>query len=124
MELGADTAINYQEPGKGNTALHIAYARRDLKTIMLLESYGANREILNREGQKPADLLALTFKQTEQLLDFHTSLDIHEHVFLLELDAFNDKNNLRQIQQNLNTPPKLRSAEPLNIPGASGPGGI
>jgi hypothetical protein len=88
LELGADKEVNYQEPAKGNTALHIAYARRDLDSIKLLESFGASREIKNKEGKTPDDMLELNFRQARNLLRFHTSPDGHRHTFLLDKGDF------------------------------------
>lgn len=98
LELGADEGINYQEPTKGNTVLHIAYARRDLNAIKILESYGASRDIVNREGKKPSDMLSLTFNQTQDLLKFHTSPDYHPNTFSLDKTRFNKAPNLAKIR--------------------------
>lgn len=106
LKLGADDGVNYQEPTKGNTALHIAYARRDLNTIQLLESYGASRDIVNREGKKPSDMLNLTFNQTKDLLTFHTSPDHHPNTFSLDDTRFNNMSNLAKI--------RLHASKPIN----------
>lgn len=97
LSLGADVAINYQEPTKGNTALHIAFARRDLKSVELLILFGASLGISNLEGKKPGDMSRLSFSQTETLLDFHTSPDGHPSTFVLKKLAFNDKSTLKQL---------------------------
>ena len=98
LALGADEGIDYQEPTKGNTALHIAYARRDFCAIQLLESYGASRDIENLEGKKPSDMLRLTFNQTQDLLTFHTSPDHHPNTYTLDKARFNNTPNLIKIK--------------------------
>lgn len=104
LALGADEGINYQEPTKGNTVLHIAYARRDLSAIRLLESYGASLDIVNHEEKKPSDMLNLTFNQTQDLLKFHTSPDHHPNTFLLDKTRFNNASNLLKIRLHASNP--------------------
>lgn len=99
LRLGANQHINYQEPTRGNTALHIAYARRDYKSIQLLERYGASRLIRNKYGESPADMLQLSFSQVEKLMEFHTSPDGHRDTFLLDQEEFNDPHNLQKISK-------------------------
>lgn len=67
--------------------MHIAYARRDIKTICLLESYGADNTIINLDGLTPIKMLNLNYKNVSKLLEFHTSPDGHPKTFFL------DKNN-------------------------------
>ncbi len=98
LALGADEGIDYQEPTKGNTALHIAYARRDLLAIQLLESYGASRDIKNFEGKKPSDMLKLTIDETQDLLAFHTSPDGHPNTYTLDVARFSNSPNLVKIR--------------------------
>ena len=97
LRLGADQQINYQEPTRGNTALHIAYARRDYQAIQLLEEYGASQNIRNKDGETPADMLSLSFSQVEKLMKFHTSPDSHPRTFRLEQREFDNTQNLRMI---------------------------
>jgi hypothetical protein len=97
LRLGAVQQINYQEPTKGNTALHIAYARRDFDAIQLLEKYGASQNIRNKDGETPADMLALSFSQVEKLMKFHTSPDGHPNTFRLEQREFDNTQNLQRI---------------------------
>lgn len=47
----------------GDTALYIAYTRRDDKFITQLLEKGANLEIKNKEGKTPIDLLHLNKKE-------------------------------------------------------------
>ncbi|MDP3560635.1 MAG: ankyrin repeat domain-containing protein [Legionellaceae bacterium] len=97
LRLGANQQINYQEPTRGNTALHIAYAKRDYEAIQLLEKHGACPYIRNKYGQSPADMLQLSFSQVEKLMVFHTSPDGHINTFRLNQEEFNDPNNLQKI---------------------------
>ncbi len=99
LRLGADQQINYQEPTRGNTALHIAYARRDYDAIKLLIKHGASQNIHNKLGETPADMLALSFNEAEKLMNFHTSPDGHPNTFRLEQEAFENAHNLQKIQQ-------------------------
>ena len=114
LKLGADEEINYQEPAKGNTALHLAYARRNLRAIRLLESYGASRDIVNGDGKKPSEMLELTFNKVENLLRFHTSPDEHPNTFLLDERQFNDTANLANIRIHISNPVDISSASILN----------
>lgn len=92
--LGANTVINYQEPTKGNTALHIAYARRDDNAIALLNKYGASKTILNKDGATPPDMLSLSFDQAEKLMVFHTSPHEHSHTYRLDEDNFQESQTI------------------------------
>lgn len=114
LRLGANTAIDYQEPTKGNTALHIAYARRDYKAIALLEAYGASQTIVNKEGATPADMLSLTFSEAEKLLVFHTSPKGRFHTFRLDKDEFEDQQNLSAIEVRISVEHKIRIKEPAS----------
>ena len=99
LELGADRAIDYQEPTNGNSVLHFAYARRDLAAIDLLESYGASKDVENRKGEKPSHMLKLSYDKVNRLLRAHTSPDGHPDTFLLDEDVFNSLDNLAAIKQ-------------------------
>ena len=99
LALGANEGINYQEPTKGNTALHIAYTKRDFAAITLLEANGALQNVFNFEGDKPADMLDLSFEQANKLLAFHTSPDGHPATFRLEQNEFQNVSNLEQIKE-------------------------
>ena len=99
LELGADRAIDYQEPTNGNSVLHFAYARRDLAAIDLLESYGASKDIENRKGKKPSHMLKLSYDKVSSLLRTHTSPDGHPDTFLLDEDTFNSADNLAAIKE-------------------------
>jgi hypothetical protein len=101
LALGAEKEINYQEPTKGNAALHIAYARRDFAAIKLLEHHGASQNVVNFEGDKPADMLALSFEQANKLMAFHTSPDNHPSTFVLDSKDFNNLNNLEKIKEGI-----------------------
>ena len=101
LKLGAAHEINYQEPTRGNTALHIAYARRDLDAVRLLESYGASHHIRNKYGELPADMLKLSFGQVEKLMRFHTSPDGHPNTFRLNQEEFNEPHNFQEIKKTI-----------------------
>jgi len=101
LRLGANIAVDYQELTKGNTALHIAYARRDYNAIKLLEEYGASQQIVNSEGATPADMLSLTFNQAEKLMVFHTSPHGHTNTFRLDKEEFQNQQNLENIQKGI-----------------------
>jgi ankyrin repeat protein len=66
----------------GNTALHIAYARRDKDMISLLVNNKASSEIKNEKGQIPSELLALSYDAAEKFLSSITSS------FILKKDKF------------------------------------
>lgn len=112
LSLGASQAINYQEPTKGNTALHIAYARRDYQAIALLEKHGASQAIVNKEGATPADMLSLTFLQAEKLMKFHTATNEQSHTYRLDKDEFHDQQNLAKIEARISVKRSLEIKEP------------
>jgi ankyrin repeat protein len=115
LRLGADKEVNYQEPTRGNTALHIAYARRDFDAIQLLESYGASQGIRNKDGETPADMLSLSFSQVKKLLAFHTSPDQHPNTFRLNEAEFHDQANLNKIQNGVKIERQLIKVNGKNI---------
>lgn len=90
LELGADAAINYQEPYRGNTALHLAYLRRDLQAIELLESHGASNQVVNHKAEKPRQML--NYSQSK-------ALDILNDAEYLNFNRFNSADNLAAIKQ-------------------------
>ncbi len=98
LDLGANEAIDYAEPAKGNTALHIAYARRDFDAIQLLIAYGASSDVINLDGNKPVDMLELSFKEVKKLLTFHTSPDCHPNTFSLDIKEFQNDQTLVKIK--------------------------
>lgn len=53
LEHHAD--VNAQDD-QGNTALHLAALRNDLRMVQLLIEYGANGAISNHQGKRPAQL--------------------------------------------------------------------
>lgn len=112
LSLGANDMIDYAEPSKGNTALHIAYARRDFKAIELLIRFGASLNIDNLEGKKPVEMLKLSFKEAQKLLQFHTSPDCHPNTFYLERQEFQNEQNLIKIKNITN----VECSETLEMP--------
>ena len=94
LKLGANYGINYAEPAKGNTALHIAYLRRDYDAICLLERFAAARHIKNLAGKTPCEMSTLSFEESKELLKFHTSPDRHPSTYLLDKAQFLDQTNL------------------------------
>ncbi len=98
LDLGANQCIDYAEPSNGNTALHFAYMRRDINAILLLEAFNASRTIQNFSGKTPADMLALSFAQVNELLKFHTSPDGHSDTFVLKKSLFSNQEILSVIQ--------------------------
>ena len=90
LELGADAAINYQEPYRGNTALHLAYLRRDLQAIELLESHGASNQVVNHKAEKPRQMLNYSQSKAGDIL-----IDAE----LLNFSRFNSADNLAAIKQ-------------------------
>ena len=99
LALGANASIDYAEPAQGNTALHLAFARRDDKAIALLLSFGATLLIANQDGKTPMDMLTLSFTEVQALLKFHTSPDSHPDTFYLDEPRFLDLENLQQIKK-------------------------
>ena len=103
LRLGADKEINYQEPSQGNTALHIAYARRDCAAIKLLQNnYGASQYVRNNDGKLPKDMLSLSYNQVAELMVFHTSPDGHPNTYRLNQEEFDDALNLKRIKNGIN----------------------
>jgi len=98
LHLGANDRIDYAEPTKGNTALHIACARHDFPAIKLLIRFGASRDVKNAEGKTPLDMLSLTFTDAQKLLAFHTSPDGHSNTFVLNQEQFLNQENLSKIK--------------------------
>ena len=121
LSLGADKEVNYQEPTKGNTALHIAYIRRDFDAIQLLEKHGASQSIRNNDGETPADMLSLSFNQVKKLLEFHTSPDGHPNTFRLNEAEFNDPVNLKNIQKGVKNDRQIMNVEGKNRSFPSNP---
>jgi hypothetical protein len=99
LQLGAIDEIDYQEPAKGNTALHMACARRDVQAIMLLIGSGASVVLRNHDNRSPTDMFDLSFKEVGRLLEFHTSPDGHPNTFCLDKEAFNDSQNLAVLRE-------------------------
>ncbi|GHM58146.1 MAG: hypothetical protein sL5_03330 [Candidatus Mesenet longicola] len=80
----------------GDTALHIACARRDEKFITQLLEKGASLEIKNKNGQIPTDMLHLNeqerleFLSSEAYLDPSTVIDRDlEHLATINKEIFN-----------------------------------
>lgn len=103
--LGANEAIDYAEPAKGNTALHLAYARRDFNAIKLLVEFGASPDVVNLDGKKPVDMLKLSFKEVQKLLQFHTSPDGQLNTFSLDIKEFQNEQNLFKIKSGSSAEP-------------------
>jgi hypothetical protein len=101
LKLGADDCINYAEPEKGNTALHIAYLRRDYNAICLLEQFGAARHIKNLAGKMPCEMLTLSFEESKELLKFHTSPNGHPSTYRLDKAQFLDETNLSTLKRHV-----------------------
>lgn len=66
------TNLNLQNKD-GNTALHLAYARRDVAFIDSLMAKGADATIKNNKGQLPKDLWELSHREAWELMDPGTS---------------------------------------------------
>lgn len=66
VELGADLNIQNEH---GNTPLHIACVRRDLRMIQCLLDRGAKTEIRNNENQTPFDLLQISEEAAREILE-------------------------------------------------------
>ena len=91
LSAGANNEIDYQEPYYGNTALHIAYARRDYETCKLLESYKTDKSLFikNRENKTPSEMSTMSYKKVKKLLEIHTCPDGHPDTFVLDKSLFN-----------------------------------
>lgn len=94
LKMGADVAINYQEPSNGFTALHFACIRRDYLAIKLLIDHEANININSYKGKTPRDMLSINYKQAYEFLEFHTSPDKHPRTFWLDEKVYNDYDTL------------------------------
>ena len=125
LELGANEAINYQEPALGNTALHIAYARHDLQAVMLLKAYGAQENIQNHAGQTPGQMLNLTFFKAQKLMRFHTAPDGHPDTFFLDKSKFESSIYLNVLKNLVATPTprnsSINSAKSSTLYGSTAP---
>ncbi len=63
-----DTRIINAQDSKGNTPLHYAAVHRDLGLVEKLKNAGADITITNNQGQKPADLLNITYIEAKKIL--------------------------------------------------------
>jgi hypothetical protein len=52
----------------GNTALHIACIRRDVKSIEMLLNYGADLGLKNIEGKTPEEMLNMSFVEAKKII--------------------------------------------------------
>jgi ankyrin repeat protein len=52
----------------GNTPLHLAYLRRDCEMVQALLGAGANTEMTNQKGQRPAELLKMSYEEACEIL--------------------------------------------------------
>ncbi len=79
----------------GNTALHIACARRDTETINFLIESGADIELQNEHGFTPFDMLDLDYKDACELCKNISG------VFLLDKELYDsfDKKQIKVLQQ-------------------------
>jgi hypothetical protein len=62
IDKGADFTLANK---KGNTPLHLAYARRDYTMAKLLIENGADQTRMNKAGQKPKDMLSFGTNEQE-----------------------------------------------------------
>ncbi len=88
----------------GNTALHIACARRDTETINFLIERGADIELKNEHGLTPFDMLDLDYKDACDLCNNISS------AFLLEKTLYDifDKKKIKSLQtQDIEIKPDL-----------------
>ena len=90
LSAGADKEIDYQEPYYGNTAIHIAYARRDFETCKLLETYKTERSlsIKNNNNKTPSEMSSMPYKDVKKLLIIHTCPDGHPNTYALDESLF------------------------------------
>ena len=72
LENGADPNV---QDACGNTALHIAFLTRDIRSIELLLKHGARLDIQNNGGLKPEDLLDVRYKDVKPFLYVQTGND-------------------------------------------------
>lgn len=63
-----DTRIINAQDSKGNTPLHYAAVHRDIGLLEKLKNTGADITITNIQGQKPADLLNITYSEAKEIL--------------------------------------------------------
>lgn len=62
LSLIIHSDLNTQDK-EGNTALHLACRRRDWEVVNILLDYGADKDILNKNKQKPIEMIAGNFDQ-------------------------------------------------------------
>lgn len=63
-----DTRIINAQDSEGNTPLHYAAVHRDLGLVEKLKNAGADITITNNQGQKPVDLLNITYIEAKKVL--------------------------------------------------------
>lgn len=56
------------QDGNGNTMLHLAVMNGHIQTVKLLLTFGASKEIKNKQGLKPEDYL-MNFPEMEDILE-------------------------------------------------------
>ena len=71
----------------GNTALHLAYARRDVKMIRLLKRFGASENIKNKSGKTPLDMQKMSFQDVKSLLNSQVGPSLYR----LDTNSFPDQ---------------------------------
>jgi ankyrin repeat protein len=75
---------------QGDTALHIACARRDENLIIQLIEKGADLNIENKNGKTPADMLRLTEEEIKKFISSYLdSEDDLEYVATIDSNVFN-----------------------------------
>jgi hypothetical protein len=96
LQAGAHKTIDYQEPYLGNTALHIASARRDTDMCKLLENFKTDKSlsIQNKDGKTPAQMEKMSYKNVCNLLKVHTSPDGTPNTFELSKCLFESDTNI------------------------------
>ncbi len=94
VEKGAN--VNLADK-KGNTPLHLAYARRDAKMIQLLLEHGADRNAVNTAGQKPIQLaqMGTDTESYGRARDFFTQIILD--CFALGIEEYENSENLKTI---------------------------
>lgn len=94
VRRGADVNLANE---KGNTPLHLAYARRDHAMVKFLIAHGADQTAVNKEGVTPKDMLYLGSTPKESYSNAKKILDESVEVYLLNEAAYNNSENLKEL---------------------------
>lgn len=121
-ELVDHVDINYQTD-QGNTALHIAAGRKDLKCIEFLNQFGPNRNIKNKDGETPDAMLIKMITIGSHLLSSEVinqveTTEYHELTTIEEkfIREFSFKTFDVELSEKLKNDPAFKVLKITNVP--------